>query len=254
MRRAWMFGLAALMVWAAPAARPHALDPESIDRYVEITFTPTKLIFIYQIMLGLNPTERAAAKLDPDRDGVITDAERDAYVKEEAASFSARQYVKLGDHLLPLEFQMGDAYSSFGHNAITVIKLDLAYTCALPPDLPRSATVPFEFTDYWMEPILGWKQMQVKTAPGARYEGHIPYRDFEPFDWEILAEKGFFPATDNISGQAWFDESGHAAEVVLPERTAPTDIVEESYDGLVFSLLGAFGLIAAGIVWLKRRR
>lgn len=207
---------------AAPfAAQPHALNPESIDRYVEATLTPTQIVLVYQVIFGLNSTEEASRKLDPNEDGVITDEERARYVNTEGQRYGGRQYLKVGDETLTLEFRMGDAYAHFGHNGMHVIKVDLGYVCPLPAELPRGSTVEFQLKDYDLETVPGWKQMQVITRPGARYEGHIPYREYKPFDYEILNEKGFAPGTDSIKGLVSFDETeaDGAVTIILPERT-----------------------------------
>ncbi|MDP8245829.1 MAG: hypothetical protein P9L94_17230 [Candidatus Hinthialibacter antarcticus] len=239
-----------IMIWllAAPfAAQPHALNPESIDRYVEATLAPTQVVLVYQIIFGLSSTEEASQRLDPDDDGVITDEERAEYVKTEGKRYGGRQYLKIGDETLTLEFRMGDAYAHFGHNGMHVIKVDLGYVCPLPAGLPRGATLDFQLKDYDLETVPGWKQMQIVTAPGVHYEGHIPYREFKPFDYEILNEKGFAPGTDSIKGQVSFDETAPDAEVniILPERTV---VEKPKRTGWQYGIVGGAGILALAFI------
>ncbi|MBZ0254453.1 hypothetical protein K8I31_00220 [bacterium] len=242
--------LLSIVVWllAAPfAAQPHALNPDSIDRYVEATLTPTQIVLVYQLILGLNPTEDASRRLDPNDDGEITDEERDRYLQSEGRRYGGRQYIKVGDEVLMPEYRMGDAYSYIGHNGINVIKVDFGYVCPLPASLPRGATLDFQLKDYDLETVPGWKQMQVISTEGAHFEGHIPYTEYKPFDYEILNTKGFAPATDSINGQVSFDKPTEASpvDIVLPEKPGPEIIRDNTWQYWVF---GGVAIVAATFI------
>ena len=206
-----------LLVFGSPAF-PHALDPESMDRYAEITLTPSHLVLIYQVFFGVNPTERITRVLDADNDGVITDAERTAVVDRLARVYATKQVLRINDQDLSLEFRMGDAYAALGHNAIQVIKVDLAYVARYPADIPRQVTCPFTYEDQNFIKIPGWKQIQVLTRDSAQFEGHIPYTEYKPFDFEIINTKGFVPSTDAISGNLFLPL---AQEVTNPDVALP---------------------------------
>ena len=119
--RSFCLACSVLALWIfSLSAYPHALDPESIDRHTELTFTPSNLILIYQVILGIKPTERETRKLDADGDGTISDSERDSYVKKASEKYRKSQILRLGDRELTLQFIQGDAYASFGHNGINV--------------------------------------------------------------------------------------------------------------------------------------
>ncbi|MBI1390975.1 MAG: hypothetical protein GC154_21300 [bacterium] len=223
-KKLWIICAAALCFTAPLSVFPHALNPDSIDRYVEITFAPDRIVLIYQLILGVNPTETAARRLDPDNDGEITDAERDAYLTAESRDFGVRQYLTLNGEQLELQYKTGDAYSGVGHNGISVIRLDLGYVAPIPADIPRGTTVEFYFKDFRLENVAGWKQIKTVDSGGTRYIGHVPYSEYQPFDWEILNEKGFYPSTDHLDGAVILPQapvSSPPVEIVLPSQTAP---------------------------------
>lgn len=222
-RAIWLF-LASLLIPAT--ALSHALHPDSIDRYADITLTPSHLVVVYQAVLGINPTEKASKRLDPDDDNEITEAERDAYLNTIAQEYAHKQLIMLGGQRLDLQFKGGDAYAIQGHNGIFAIKLDFGYVCELPADLPRNATVEFSYEDQALSKVVGWKQVQFHGQNGVAYAGHVPYRDYKPFDYEILNTKGFAPSTDSIHLQVMLPTAVQEAApaFALPEKMLALDV------------------------------
>ncbi len=251
-----VFSILLLLMIGPFAARPHALNPDSIDRYVEATLTPTQIVLVYQIVFGLNGTEDASRRLDPDDDGVITENERSRYVEAEGKRYGGRQYLKVGDQTLALEFRMGDAYAHYGHNGMHVIKADFGFVSPLPASVPRGATLDFQLKDYELETVPGWKQMQVITQPGAHYDGHIPYRDYQPFDYEILNDKGFAPGTDSIKGLVSFGSASQSGDIqiILPERTVMEAPPNLAMQYVVLGGVGIFLFVFIGAIVMKVRR
>jgi len=239
---------------AAPYSESHALNPESIDRFALLTFTPSHLVVMYSTVLGVKPTERASQDLDPDNDGEITDKERDAFIMKMAQQYAQGQIVRLTDRDLKLEFKTGDAYAGFGHNNINVIKIDIGFLCTLPKDLPRGVPLDFSYEDMNVNKIPGWKQIKVQTMNGVSYEGLVPYTEYQPFDYTILDKTGFAPATDGIDIKVTLPESAESA-AVLPLQLPPKRDAERPKNHRVeyISLGGVSFLIAAFIAALAYR-
>ncbi|MGC9328377.1 MAG: hypothetical protein ACP5I1_12145 [Candidatus Hinthialibacter sp.] len=234
------------ILYAAIRAESHALDPESVDRHAEITLTGDRLVIIYELLLGINPTNRAVEKLDANLDKTISNEERDAYIAEIAPIYADLQTVQLGDTRLPLQFVQGDVYRTIGHNGINVLKIDLGYMCDLPADIPREATLAFHYHDANLEDRNGWKQIRFNPLNGVRYSGHIPYKDFGKFDYTIMETKGFAPKTDQISIETFLPASSDASNapaVVLPEKME----IDEASGGAGVDLLVKIWLALAGI-------
>ncbi len=234
-------------------AWPHALDPESIDRHAEISLTPNRLVLIYELLLGINPTERAVNQLDADRDKNITGEERNAFVRKMAEEYGARQIVEIGGHRLSLPFVQGDTYRTIGHNGIDVIKIDLGFVCELPADLPRETTLSFQYRDASLETKTGWKQIAFLSLNGVRYSGHIPYRDFGKFDYDIIEKKGFIPATDSIRIEISLPTASIAPAnppLIMPEKKEIDFSDSNSGLDLLFTIWLWIGGIAILIVLL----
>lgn len=204
----------------------HALHPDSIDRFADITLTPTQIAVVYELVLGMNPTEKATRKLDPNDDGVITDTEREAFLAEAGPIYAAQQIVEIAGRRIELQYRMGDAYAALGHNAINVIKIDLGLVAQIPSDIPRNATVDFFYRDLNILKIPGWKQIRFQTQNDVAFAGHIPYREYKPFDYEILNTKGFSPSTDEIRLHVRLPEALEPSIVSLdlPARVAAMDV------------------------------
>lgn len=236
---------------------PHALHPESIDRCAELILTPSKLVLIYQVILGVNPTERASKRLDANNDGEITDLERNKFLKAFASEYAAKQTLQIDAQQMKLQYQLGDTYSTIGHNGINVLRVDIGYSTALPADLPRNETLPFSYSDKNLVDIPGWKQIRFTPRDGVRFEGHIPYEQYKPFDYEIINTKGFYPSTDNLNLTVNIPPPIADSEMVvsLPERV---NILQEEttslWETIVLSGVLLF-VIAVGIaVYLRFRQ
>mgnify|MGYP006271421455 CR=1 FL=1 len=198
----------------------HALHPDSIDRHAQFTFTPSEMVLVYQLVLGINPTEEATRQLDPDDDGEISEADRDRFVRSQAAYYAQGQRILIDGQPIAPAFEMGDAYATVGHHGIHVIKIDLGYRAALPASIPRGASLTFSYEDTRLLSIPGWKQVNLEGLGGVRFDGHIPYREFRPFDYQIIAEYGFYPATDDFDGTLFFPQETQSlrASLTMPER------------------------------------
>ncbi len=237
----------------------HALHPDSIDRYAHITLTPDNLVIIYELLLGKNPTALAVRMLDADKDGTITDQERDEYVNTAAQKYANNQTLVIGQTKLELQFVQGDAYESYGHNGMSVIKIDIAYKCSIPADIPRQATVPLNYKDDSLLVIPGWKQVGFSTQGGVKYSGHIPYKDVTKFDFPAMADKGYFPATESINIEINLPQSGVqkvAASIQMPEKKEYEQFYWDSDLQIVrfiWAVLIVF-IVVIGVLYLRSRR
>ncbi len=240
------------MIKGCQRSHSHALDPESIDRYANLTMTQTHLMILYEVILGLKPTEKAAQQLDANDDGKISEEERDAFIQQRAKQYAENQTIQLGDFTLEPRFKVGDAYSFIGHNGINVIKIDLGYLCSLPDTLPIGEPLSFVYKDDNF-PRVGWKQVKFQTSSGVTFNGNIPYEDYEPFDYEKMVDLQY-PVTDRIELSVTFPESGSTSfssgnasnevELQLPERV----VEPEGWDWLQGIILGAVILFIAVFV------
>lgn len=238
-------------------AASHALHPDSIDRHSLITLTPNTITLVYEVVLGINPTEKASLELDPNQDGVVTDAERDAFIRDRAQQYAELQTVQINDRRLDAEFIVGDAYASTGHHGIHVIKIDLGYRYAIPADLPRKATMPFAYIDHAHMDVPGWKQININPLDGFMYSGHVPYRDYAPFDYEIINTRGYYPSTDDLDGEVWIPDDVAANPrigVSLPERRQLETRAAGNTGTFVLIGVGLFLLLFVSVIVLKLRR
>jgi len=253
------FWVLVVLFFKPVSAHSHALHPESIDRYAELTLTSSRLVVIYEVMLGINPTERATKRLDANNDGQITDEERTVFLKAVAQEYANGQIVRLGNKTVSLLYQFGDVYSTIGHNGINVLRLDLAYVGPLPADIPRETTIPFSYTDNNFNKFPGWKQMQLLTRDGVRFEGHIPYTEYKPFDYEILNKTGFFPTTESFAVSVFLpkENSSQDAPIRLPVKISLDDIMRQRVHRWEMVVLGGVAIFFAAaviVLFLRYRR
>jgi hypothetical protein len=237
----------------------HALHPDSIDRYAHITLTPNNLVIIYELLLGKNPTAWAMRKFDADKDGTITDQERDEYVSKAARKYADNQTLSIGQTELEFQFVQGDAYESYGHNGMSVVKIDIAYKFNLPADIPREATISLNYKDDNLLVVPGWKQVGFSTIGGVVYSGHIPYKDVEKFDFPAMELKGYFPATESIDIEINLPKSGVedvAASIQMPEKKEQIRVYWDSDKKIVMVIWGILVvfLVVIGVLYIRSRR
>ncbi|MGI6458347.1 MAG: hypothetical protein ACOX5R_22385 [bacterium] len=261
-----IIGLAMLLpVWSWG----HALHPASIDRHADITLTPTKLVLVYEVVLGINATEKAARMLDPNNDGEITNEDREKFLQEVSAQHASAHDILLASQPLKLEYHMGDAYSTSGHNGIYAIKVDLGYVAEIPAAIPRGVTIPFSYYDKALTQVPGWKQVSFNPLDGVSYSGHIPYRGYTKFDYEILNTRGFAPSTDLIRLEVQIPERADIQAqptLELPPRMVAMDIMQgiavseedvQSESGVLYLVASGFliCIVALGglVFWVQRR-
>lgn len=261
--RRWCFTGMIGLLWLiyASFSYSHALHPESVDRYAEITLTPTQLAILYEVVLGINPTERAVMQLDADNNGDISEDERDAFVKARAEQYARNQKVVLGDKRLNPQFKLGDAYGFVGHNGIDVIKIDIGYLCTIPEDTPKGDPIRFSYTDDNFTKAPGWKQMNVTPLYGVTYDGHVPYADYKPFDYEIIAQSGYYPSTESISIDVTLPASINSATgsvgaelFKFPEREPEPQEQTKSWELVILSGVGLLILGFIVAIFLRMRR
>jgi len=254
------FGIPFLIALVRPSdtAYAHALHPESIDRHAELTLTPSRLVLMYEVVLGINPTERATRRLDANNDGTISDEERTNFVQESARNYAGGQVVRLGDRDLSLQYQVGDIYATIGHNGINVLRLDIAYTCNLPADIPREASMPFLYKDNNFTKFPGWKQMQFFARDDVRFAGFVPYTEYKPFDYEIINQTGFFPSTESIELTVNLPAKSVAenSPIRLPEKAVFISRNEMEKQLATNLLIGVVIILVVGVLvygWWSRR-
>ena len=77
--------------------------------------------------------------LDPNNDGEITNEDREKFLQEVSAQHASAHDILLASQPLKLEYHMGDAYSTSGHNGIYAIKVDLGYVVEIPAAIPAAS-------------------------------------------------------------------------------------------------------------------
>ncbi len=260
--RSGIFLLLVLSVLVFPRmGNSHALNPESIDRYAEITLTPDRLVVIYEVILGISPTERMAQILDKNQDKNITEEERNSFIQYIEELHRVKQIVKIGEETLSLQFIQGDTYRTIGHNGINVLKIDLGFTCELPAGIPRNTTLSFQYRDAYLETFAGWKQIAFHAQDGVQFSGHIPYKEFLKFDYEIIAKRGFIPSTDAIQIEVNLPpqtRNPSDLKITMPTKDEIDLVGQSSGIGLllkIWMILGGvavlLGIVYFGIRWMR---
>jgi nickel/cobalt exporter len=258
-RNVLTLALAILAMTAAPSTLwAHPMGNFTVNRYSRLELGPRQIHLLYVIDMAEIPTQQEMAVLDRNRDGERSEEEVARYLDEMVATIAANAHLFLNEkHTV---WQPIDQQIEFPPGQADLPTLRL--TVRLAADLPAGELWDAEYFDDNFTDRLGWREVVVQAAPGARLlESSAPQQDVSQalrnYPEDLLqsppaltgATFRFAPA---VAGQA----SGGAAAGAAQQRPAgatngvgkPNDRFAELITlpalgpgALVLALLAAFG-------------
>jgi nickel/cobalt transporter (NicO) family protein len=162
-RRALLAIIGALLVLAlipaAPAAA-HPLGNFTINQYSRIDVGTGTATLHYVLDLAELPTVADRALADPDGNGTISDAERDAYLDAKLAEIVPGLHLASGARELPLELRSHSLALVPGQAGLETTRIEAEFRAALPAS---SGALSFR-NDYAVD-RLGWREIVVTHGP-----------------------------------------------------------------------------------------
>jgi ABC-type nickel/cobalt efflux system permease component RcnA len=234
----------------APAAA-HPLGNFTVNRYSRVAVGAEQITLFYVLDMAEIPTFQELARIDADGDGVLSDTEQADYAASASAALRDGLLLRIADE--PLALHLGSYALEFpvGQGDLKTLRLTMNLSAPLPAGRDWDA----HYTDTNYGDRLGWKEVIVTAATGARIlEASVPNSD-------ISQELRVYPADllqsplDVSSASFRFEAAPGASGtgVVAPNAALNAARSEDAFAALItdparepLALLGAL-LIAFGL-------
>lgn len=252
--------LAMLPWWAFPVpAFAHPLGNFTINHYIRIEPSPSKLHLVYIIDMAEIPAHTERSRIDTDGDAVLSSAELDAYVGEAAQRLADGLEVNVNGRRHPLTPQESRVTFPAGQAGLPTLRL----VVDLVSPLPEQGKVTINLHNHNYTDRLGWREMVVRPAAGTKLLGaNIPQQDtsqeLTAYPQEMLAlpldirEASLTIALTALPAAPQRRTARDLASVLIPARAATGRAVDPFADLIAAPDLQPWAIVlamAAALGW-----
>lgn len=245
--------LAILVLAFASAGWAHPLGNFSVNQYSRLE-VGTADIKIRQVLdLAEIPTFQESAVIDTDKDGTLSQAELDAYVKSITPRYLANLTLAVNDQPLEIREVSHNARLNTGSGDLQTLKIEWDLTARLA-DIREANSVNFQNNNY--PERLGWREMVVNRTSGIEVYDSTAFgsgvtNELEAYPEETLssplneraAEFSFTRAELPVAARPLQNRDGHSTAAIQKDRLADLISVPEITPTIaLFGLLLAMGL------------
>jgi nickel/cobalt exporter len=157
---------AVLSLVAAPAASAHPLGNFTVNHYDGLLLSPGHVRVTYVLDMAEIPTFQQRASIDANADGMVTDAERQAWAAREAAEVVPQLSLQVDGHPVALSAACR-ATMAFrpGQGGLPVLRM----VSVLDATVPSSGALAFR--DGTFDGHIGWKEVTAAGGSGVTLAG-----------------------------------------------------------------------------------
>jgi len=161
-------GIAALLIGLVPGrpAAAHPLGNFTVNQYSRIEVGTDTAQLFYVLDLAELPTVADRPLVDPDGNGTIDDAERQAYLDGKLAEITPRLHLSSGATSLPLRPVERTLAFLPGQAGLETTRLEAVFSA----DLPATAAGPISYRDDYATDRLGWREIVVVNGADVRLD------------------------------------------------------------------------------------
>ncbi|MGH2350933.1 MAG: hypothetical protein ACRDJN_04890, partial [Chloroflexota bacterium] len=172
------------VLWQAGSAEAHPLGNFTINRYSRLEIAPDQVRIRYALDLAEIPTFQAMSSLDANGDGVVSDAEKDAYAAKTLAQVVRSLRLVMDGTVVPLRVASHELELMPGQAGLQTMRLSAWLDApAAGGILTRAglAGVRVDYHDANDPERIGWGEMLVRAADGITLQDQggtdVPTRD-----------------------------------------------------------------------------
>lgn len=154
-----------LFVLGVTVALAHPLGNFTINHYARLEFAPDVLRVRYLLDLAEIPTFQEKQTIDSNSDGVVSDAEKTAYLETLVPTLQQNLLLTVNDARVPLSLEADSVSMEFmpGQGGLEVMRLGLWLQA---PFAVSARGDRVEFRDNYYAERLGWREIVVRAEPG----------------------------------------------------------------------------------------
>jgi ABC-type nickel/cobalt efflux system permease component RcnA len=204
------------------AARAHPLGNFTVNRYSGINIFPDRLDVLYVLDIAEVPAFQEKLRIDTDRDGILSEEEKSAYVSRRGGELSAGLHAEVNGSSLALSLSSAEMTFSAGEGGLDTIRAEFRFRSS---PLPSSTGLwDLSYRDANDPERIGWKEIVVRAGEG------ISLRGSDAPDADISDALRTYPRSNDgvparLNARATFTRGAAAAPVIgpAPLTTAASD-------------------------------
>lgn len=143
-----------------PAASAHPLGNFTVNRYSRLELSRAQVTIVYVVDMAEIPTFQELERIDMDRDGRVSDAERDRYGANQVNTLG--QHVQLRVNGVPVALTAQDRQLVFadGQGGLQTLRLSVRFVAALA----AADAWQLDYRDDNFAGRIGWREVVVRAA------------------------------------------------------------------------------------------
>lgn len=159
----WVGGLVTLLLMLPAAALAHPLGNFTISRYSRLTLETEQIRLRYIVDMAEIPTFQSRAEIDADSDGILSSAERVAYLDDQIEQWGDTLHLRVDGRRLPLTVQEKSLEFQPGQGGLETLRLTADFVARLPGS---DAAWQVDYQDDTFAGRLGWQEIVVEPMAG----------------------------------------------------------------------------------------
>ena len=164
---------AAFLALASPnRALAHPLGNFTVNRYSRIEIYSNVVRVQYVLDMAEIPTFQEINSVDTDSDGIVSDAEAQAFASKTGGDLADNLSLKLNGESQPLHLTASHATFPEGQGGLQTTRLTATYEAPAPSGLTTLVYLDNNYTDR-----IGWREIVVLPSTGAKLSGDFPTQE-----------------------------------------------------------------------------
>jgi hypothetical protein len=228
----------------------------SIDHYAGLEIGADTLRVKYLLDFAEVASVRELDRVDPDMDSRVTPEERENYLTERTREVLDRLRLEVNGEQLPLESLWSRVVFLEGTSGGNTVRIAWELVAKTPAPLQESNFLRWNDRNHPEAP--GWQEIRLSAKDGLGIgRSSLPDRP-EPGELGDLPDE--IPRDFPRETSAWCQFGPGLTPAAARAHRLPDDVTtgpdprKGRPDGRLLAVLGALGLVATGVVWVRRRR
>jgi hypothetical protein len=164
-RRGLAAGVATLaIVGAGSPACAHPMGNISISHYAGLEVRPAEVEIKFLLDFAEIPAARELERVDPDRDDLVTPAEREDYLEAKTAEVLPQLRLEVNGRPLPLRRETHHVSFPPGESGLSTVRVAWRFLAELPADVGERNFLLWNDATY--ETFDGWKEIRFSGVDG----------------------------------------------------------------------------------------
>ncbi len=155
----------------------HPMGNFSINHYTRLIAQADRIEGHFVLDMAEIPTVTEMSRLDANQDGVVSDAERAAYLRQMSVQLSGQLTLTINQQPVPLKVTPRDAILLPGAGGLKTLRVTLDFTADSPASSPPKIPLAVTYKDSNYPVRTGWKEIVVTGDLSTLRDSSVPATD-----------------------------------------------------------------------------